>query len=114
MLIVIATAFGYSGFLCLALAMNRHHQALLGQRPSGARKRLFQLLGTGALIASAVLCFTRWHGGIAFSAWLGVLTIAALAVAITLTYSPRVRSLPFGVAPAGLAFAVIFITATRL
>lgn len=96
-----ALAFGlaYLGFLLLALAMDRHHRAMLGGVPGPRRRRLCRLGGAALLGLSLLPCFAAWGWSIGPVAWCGVLSLAAFVLVLLLTYAPR-AALP-GVRRAG-------------
>jgi hypothetical protein len=88
-MIVLALLFSLAGFAALALAMDRHHQAVHRTRPNRRRKRLMQLGGAAALILSLAASIVAWgpvYGGVG---WLGVLTAGAAPVLLALTYAPH-------------------------
>jgi len=78
-----------TGFAALALAMDRHHHALVGVRPAKARKRWLQLAGTLVLILALVVSITAWGPAYGPIYWLGLLTAGAAPVLLALTYAPR-------------------------
>lgn len=90
MMALLAFALACTGFAALALAMDRHHRQVW-QRPASGRQRvLLRVLGTVCLGASLVACiaYSGWSVGIVL--WLGLLSAAVPAVALVLTYQPRV------------------------
>ena len=83
-------AFGacLAGFTGIALAMTKHARDLLG-RANTFRKRLVCRTAGWALIALSLwLCIAAWGASIGFVAWFGLATVAALLVAMALTYAP--------------------------
>jgi len=87
---VIGFAFAHAGFVALCLAMQRHHEQVLGHRriPPG---RQGMLAGGGWLLLAASLAppvlDSGW--GLGLVVWTGLLTAAALPVVLMLTYRPR-------------------------
>lgn len=81
---------GFAGFACLALAMPRHWgQALAGGDP-GRAGPVLRWAGLLLLAISLRASLVRVPvPGIAIVDWLGFLTLAGLAVALTLTHAPR-------------------------
>jgi hypothetical protein len=83
-------ATAHAGFVCLCLAMQRHHEQALGHRriPPPLRRRL---AGGGWLLLAASLALlvhaAGW--GLGLVIWTGLLTAAALPVVVLLTYRPR-------------------------
>lgn len=79
----------YPGFAALCLAMDRHHQDLLGGKPGKARQWSLRLAGVALLAAAALLLMAS--GGWA----MGLLRAVALAMASAsllvwlLPYHPR-------------------------
>lgn len=90
LLLVLAFAFSFFGFACLALAMPRHWGEATGEPRELARHRSW-LRPLGWLLL-ALAFFAAWlRDGPSFGAVLWVLLIgaAALAVALTLAWRPR-------------------------
>lgn len=75
-------------FAALSQAMERHHSQPGAALPASAAWG-WRALGTALLLAALWVCLQRWGTSVAVAAWLGVLTPAALAVALVLTYAPR-------------------------
>jgi Protein of unknown function (DUF3325) len=79
------------GWSCLALAMETHWQQVradtsaLGQ----GTVRLLRGLGAAGLLGSLLLCLRADHASMASLVWVLTLTVAALSVAFTLTWRPR-------------------------
>lgn len=93
-----ALILSYAGFTALALAMPRHHEELRGGKPGEAAKHLFRLTGIVFLSLSFLGTMRAWSNpAIAVSAWLGLLTVSAFALAMVLTYATgkNRRLLPF-------------------
>lgn len=81
-----------AGFAALALSMQKHHRDVLGRASPRSRELLF---GSGGWLLLAVSLFSAIAGADLFVGivlWLGLVTIAALAVAMVLTYGPRNRA----------------------
>jgi len=90
LLSVAASLASYAGFACLALAMPRHWAEASGQESAAApHRRRLRPLGLLMLGVSYALCVYR--DGPSFGALLWVLLCyaAAIAVALTLTWQPR-------------------------
>ena len=79
------------GMAWLALGMKVHWQQVRGTdaESSAATTRALRVLGTAALLLSFVLCFTADHPSIAVLVWVMSLAAAALGVAFTLSWRPR-------------------------
>ena len=85
-----ALSAALGGFYALSLAMDRHYEDSFGRgRSPGRARRWLQAAGTIALLLSMLLCFSLKGGGQGTVLWCGLLTVAALAVSITLSYAPR-------------------------
>lgn len=100
-----ALAMAYAGFVTLALAMDRHrHQLLARELPR--RFTLPLRLAGGALLAGALHVACRGTGSISVGVlwWLGLLSVAGLALGVLLAYQPR-RARWIGVAALSLAAA---------
>lgn len=87
-MIVLALLLSLVGFATLALAMDRHHQAVHRTRPTKTRKRLMQLGGSAALSLSLVASLVAWGPAYGWIGWLGVLSAGAAPVLLVLTYAP--------------------------
>ena len=79
------------GMAWLALGMKVHWQQVRGgdSESSAATTRVLRVLGFAALLLSFVLCFTADHPSIAILVWVMSLAAAALSVAFTLSWRPR-------------------------
>ncbi|VDC22939.1 DUF3325 domain-containing protein [Pseudogemmobacter humi] len=97
----------YAGFVALALAMPRHHEELRGGKPGAAGQRLWRLAGAALLAASLWPALVWWpEAAIAVSAWLGMATVAAFALAMVLTFGPTRRRGLSAALPVCLAVAL--------
>lgn len=100
----LSLALCYAGFVALALAMPRHHEELRGRKPDPAHRRPWQAAGAGLLVLSVWPAVLWWpNAAIAVSAWLGIATVAAFALAMVLTWGRpgsrgRLAALPAGAA----------------
>ena len=103
-------ALCYAGFALLGLSQARHRGRAYGgeRRPRRPWDRCagWTLLGCGALASAAA-----WGPGTGVVAFLGMATFAAVAVALLLTYAPRIvlrtaaAAVCVAVSVAGLALA---------
>ncbi|WP_312587464.1 DUF3325 domain-containing protein [Comamonas terrigena] len=102
---LLSWALALAGMAALALAIDRHHGQLHGDRElSRRRAMLLQLAGVLLLAAAVVPCVQAWGSTVGTVAWLGCLSAGALAVAWGLSVSPRsVAWLALLAAPAALA-----------
>ena len=76
------------GFGVLALSMVKHHRDIVGVRVSPARQTILRVSGWTLLGFSLVLTLVDRGPSIGLVTWVGLLTVAALLVAISLTYAP--------------------------
>lgn len=85
----IALLWGVPAFAALSLAMERHHEQMLGKELGIRGMWLWRAVGTALLLGSLLVCLHGWGLSVAVAAWLGVLTFAALFTGLMLTYAPR-------------------------
>lgn len=79
----------YAGFTGLCLSMPRHHDDLLGQKPSERRRQGLKIGGwllLGLSLGAAVKA-SGWSFGLVD--WFAVLMLSALALVLLLPYRPR-------------------------
>lgn len=81
--------FCLAAFAALCLAQERHHEEACGRPLGVARQRGLWALAVLAGIASLPAVLARPDSGIAWTAWVAQLTLAALAVAGLATWRPR-------------------------
>ena len=77
------------GMAWLALSLEPHWRQLRTGRPAPAQVRQLRLLGWIAIIGSLPICLAADHASMAALVWIMTLAAAALAVAFTLTWRPR-------------------------
>lgn len=83
-------ALSYAGFTGLCLAMERHHAQVSGRhRIPAQRRRLLRTGGAALLLASPLPCVAAAGWGAGTVLWCGLLTAAALLLALLLPYAPR-------------------------
>ncbi|MFJ3008459.1 DUF3325 domain-containing protein [Pseudomonas fluorescens] len=86
---LLALLLCYTGFSALCLSMPRHHDELLGNKPSVRRARVLKLAGwllLGLSLWAAVVAH-GWSFGLVD--WFAVLMLSALALVLLLPYRPR-------------------------
>ena len=83
----IAGLLALPGFFALSQAMERHHEQVAGVAATPAAAWCWRGAGAVLLLLALVVCLQGWGTSVAVAAWLGVLTLAALAVALLLTYA---------------------------
>jgi hypothetical protein len=78
------------GMACLALAMEGHWAQVRSSRPL-SKAGVWRLRGLGALCLAGglALCLAVDHASMAALVWVMCLAVAALLVALTLTWRPR-------------------------
>lgn len=104
----------FAGFAAIALSMERHRGDLMPGGNSMALRRTVlrrsaRTLGYAVLALAALPATTTWGVSVGLTVWLGVLTPAAAALALLLSYRPGVaRALACAALPVGLlAWAVM-------
>ncbi|MBN8906080.1 MAG: DUF3325 domain-containing protein [Rhodospirillales bacterium] len=86
----LALALADAGFVLLALAMERHARQL-GLRPAPRVRPLLRIAGGVLLAGAGAACIVGWGVSIGLVAWCGVLTLAALLLAMALALPARRR-----------------------
>ena len=90
LLLVAASLASYGGFACLALAMPDHWTRVSGQRSDAVpRPRVLRSAGFSMLGMAYVLCMYRDGPSFGSLLWVVQLSVAAIAVALTLTWRPK-------------------------
>ncbi|WP_435034915.1 DUF3325 domain-containing protein [Pseudomonas neuropathica] len=86
---LLALLLTYAGFTALCLSMPRHHDELLGHKPSTRRRQGLTLAGWLLLSLSlwAAVSANGWSFGLVD--WFAVLMLSALALVLLLPYRPR-------------------------
>ena len=84
-----AFALSYLAFVTLGLTQVRHHRRVYGCDPGSRRRRGGRWAGWMLLAASAAATAVAWGPATAAVAFLGVVTVTAVAVALLFTYSPH-------------------------
>jgi len=87
MMVLSALLLAFVGFTIIASSMDRHVDDL--PFAGSGHLMLWRVGGWLLLAASLLPCLVRWNTSVALAAWLGLLTFAALALALALTYAPR-------------------------
>ena len=89
MIALAALLLALAGFAALALSMHRHHRDLFGGPPSRWRVVALRSVGWALLGLSLAACSLESGWAVGPLLWIGLLTLAALVVVLTLTYRPR-------------------------
>jgi hypothetical protein len=86
---LLALLLCYAGFTALCLSMPRHHDELLGHKPSAARRQALKIAGWLLLCLSlwAAVTVNGWSFGLVD--WFAVLMLSALTLVLLLPYRPR-------------------------
>ncbi|MFP0197285.1 DUF3325 domain-containing protein [Pseudomonas sp. PHC1] len=79
----------YCAFTALCLAMPRHHEELLGQKPSARRRQGLKLSGWLLLGLSLWAAVARKGWSFGLVDWCAVLMLSALTLVLLLPYRPR-------------------------
>ncbi len=83
-------ALGFAAFTALALAMDRHHEQMLGCRKVPQQQKLaFRIMGWLLLAASLWASVMGWGWSLGSAMWLGLLTLAAITLILLLGWRPR-------------------------
>lgn len=87
---LMAFAAALAGFSALSLAMDRHYEDYKGRgsSPSAALQRWMRLGGVLGLALSLWAAVEGYGSAQGWVFWFGAMTVAALAVVLTLTYAP--------------------------
>ncbi|PCR97429.1 hypothetical protein CP336_06700 [Pseudomonas fluorescens] len=86
---LLALLLCYAGFTALCLSMPRHHDELLGHKPSNRRAKSLKLAGW------LLLCLSLWAAvaangwGFGLVDWFAVLMISALLLVLLMPYRPK-------------------------
>ena len=88
MMLALVFVLGFVGMALLCLARRKHWRQLFADAhlPPG-RARLFQFLGSVALLVAAVLSSMTYGVGIGLTMLFGVLTVVVIAIAVALPYA---------------------------
>ena len=86
---LLALLLCYVGFTALCLSMPRHHDELLGYKPSGQRVKRLKLAGWSLLGVSLWAAVAAGGWGLGLVDWFAVLMVSALALVLLLPYRPK-------------------------
>jgi len=79
----------YSGFVGLALAMERHQEQAELPTLDSRRKTGWRAIGMVFLVLALVAAIQAEDTSVGISFWLGMLSIAGIACALMFSYAPR-------------------------
>lgn len=92
----------FAGFSAIAACMDRHRDQFGTQTLTSGQIQLCRAVGFVLLGSSLQMCIAHGNTSIALSAWVGLLTFAALALGLLLTYAPhKARPVAYGAAALG-------------
>nr|WP_186329641.1 DUF3325 domain-containing protein [Variovorax boronicumulans] len=88
---LLAFSAALTGFSALSLAMDRHYEDYKGRgtAPPAALRRWMRLGGALGLALSLWAAMAGYGSAQGWVFWFGAMTVAALAVVLTLSYAPR-------------------------
>jgi hypothetical protein len=105
-MIVLAFCLAYAGLCSLCLAMPAHFKELIG-REARAHERLgMRALGWSAQGLALSACFIARGAAVGTILYLGIVTVAALALVLMLPYRPR---WPLYIASIGTALGLFLL-----
>lgn len=108
MIAIASLLWAFAGFAALAAAMDRHDEPLGTAALAATQRHGWQAGGSALLLLSLMACLQRWNASVGIAAWLGLLTLAAMAWGLVLTYAPeRASRLALAAAASGLLAAAI-------
>ncbi|WP_422417575.1 DUF3325 domain-containing protein [Pseudomonas sp. GZD-222] len=81
--------FGFAGFACLCLAMEKHYKDLLGAAPSAARLRALRVGGWLLLLVALYLAVDKSGWAMGLVEWIAVLMAGVTLWVFLLPYKPR-------------------------
>lgn len=86
---LLALLLCYGGFTALCLSMDRHHAALLGDKPSARRRHLLTVGGWLLLALSLWAAVASAGWGLGLVEWFAVLMLSGLLLVLLMPYRPR-------------------------
>lgn len=86
---LLALLLCYVGFTALCLSMPRHHDELLGRKPSSRRARNLKLAGWSLLCLSLWVAVAAKGWGFGLVDWFAVLMFSALLLVLLMPYRPK-------------------------
>ncbi|TDS78766.1 DUF3325 family protein [Comamonas sp. JUb58] len=108
MIAIASLLWAFAGFAALAAAMDRHEEQLGTAAFAATQRHGWQAGGSVLLLLSLLACLQRWNASVGIAAWLGLLTLAAMAWGLVLTYAPeRARRLALAAAALGAVAAAL-------
>lgn len=88
---LLAFSAALTGFSALSLAMDRHYEDFKGRgnTPSAPLRRWMRVAGVLGLVLSLWAAIAGYGSAQGWVFWFGAMTVAAMAVVLTLTYAPK-------------------------
>lgn len=86
---IIAFLSAFAGFAAMALSMHKHYRDLFGVAPPERLRKALRTSGFVKIAASLGLAIAVEGISIGLVLWAGLLTLAAIAVCLLLTYRER-------------------------
>jgi hypothetical protein len=86
---LLALVLAFVGLAMLCLSLRRHRQHLAARAPAPAAVRAMQALSWPLLVLSMLTAIHVYGTSIGVAVWLGLLSIATLAVGLLLSYRPQ-------------------------
>lgn len=80
----------YNGMVALCLGLERHYKQVWQRVPGAGRRQVLRALGWLALLGSLGASVAAWGWAMGPIAWLGLVSMAGLALVLLLPYWPRV------------------------
>lgn len=103
--ILVTFASMYLSMIAISVSMDKHYKQIMNRPLNPKWQKVAYWAGWIFMIFSLIFCMRSWGVSIGITAWFGVLTMAACALIITLTYKP-VPTVKFSVIISGLIFIV--------
>ena len=86
---LIVFGLAYAAMAALALSMSRHQEQFIGRELAPQQVRALRAGGWVLLALALQPALAAWGTQVGIAGWLGVLSLAALAIGLQLSYAPR-------------------------
>lgn len=86
---LLAFALSFAAFSAIALGTERHAKQVFGRQPAPPLRRALSATGWVLLVASLAPALAARGPSIGSLNWLGYLSVAAVAIALLLSYRPQ-------------------------
>lgn len=94
MALIAALLLAYSGMLGLCLGLERHYKQVWHRPPSRASRHTLRVMGWLMLVASFAVSVQVWGWAMGPVGWFGLISMAALTLALLLPYVQRSQKKP--------------------